>query len=97
MKKNEIEKLRTEKLKDFNKTVNEKRLELIKVKASIKTSREKNLKKAKNLRRDIAQMLTLIREKELIGSEAKKPRFGQKENRERRKEGEKVKNTDENI
>lgn len=54
MKKNEKLSLRTRKLEELKKTVSEKKRELL-----------KNLKKRKNLRREIAQILTIIREREL--------------------------------
>lgn len=71
MKKSELTKLRSKKADVLGKTVTDKRLDLVKVSADIKASKEKNLKKAKNLRRDIAQILTLISEKELIEKETR--------------------------
>ena len=46
--------------------VSDKKLELAKTLSELKVGREKNLKKPKNIRRDIAQMLTAVREKKLI-------------------------------
>ena len=69
MKKSELTKLRSKKADVLEKTVVDKRLDLVKMSADIKASKEKNLKKAKNLRRDIVQILTLISEKKLIEKE----------------------------
>ena len=66
MKKSELKKMREKKATKLNEVVVKKRLELLKVRADIKASRESNLKSAKNLRREIAQLLTLIREQELV-------------------------------
>lgn len=71
MKKGELTKLRTKKETELRKLVSDKKLLLARVIADVKASREKNLKKAKNLRRDIAQILTIFREKELIEQERK--------------------------
>ena len=60
------------KLKDASvlvKIVNDKKKELEKAMVEIKVTKEKNLKKAKMVRREIAQLLTVIREKEIIGKE----------------------------
>ncbi|OGM17744.1 50S ribosomal protein L29 [Candidatus Woesebacteria bacterium RBG_19FT_COMBO_42_9] len=40
--------------------------------AEVYGGKEKNLKKAKNLRREIAQILTILREREILDVEAKK-------------------------
>ncbi len=72
MKIKELRDLRTKDVKEIERLVSAKKLELIKSQAEKSLSKEKNLKKAKNLRRDISQMLTIIREKEVIKSESKK-------------------------
>ena len=66
MKKAELTKLRAKEVDALKKMAADRRLKLTKVKADTKAAREKNLKKMKNLRRDIAQILTLVREKELF-------------------------------
>jgi ribosomal protein L29 len=66
MKKKDLQNIRTKKIKTLEKLVGEKKLELVKIRLAMKVGKEKNLKKAKNLRREIAQILTIIREKELI-------------------------------
>ncbi len=59
MKKKDLEGLKTKKAVELLKMVKEKKLELAKVLAMISAGREKNLKKAKNLRCEIAQILTV--------------------------------------
>lgn len=66
MKKNELTKLRNKDIEELKKITQDKKLELAKVFTDIKAGREKNLKKSKNLRCDIAQVLTIVKEKELI-------------------------------
>lgn len=66
MKKNEKIALRAKEVGEIGKTLGEKRVELGKIIAESYGGKEKNLKKAKNLRRDIAQILTIIKEKEYI-------------------------------
>jgi large subunit ribosomal protein L29 len=66
MKKNELTKLRNKKETELAKLINEKKLALAKTKAELGTGSEKNLKKVKNLKRDVAQMKTLLKEKEII-------------------------------
>lgn len=69
MKKNDLNKSRSKSLKELGKLVEDKKLDLIKTKAKTAASREKNLKKAKNLKYDIAQILTIIKESQLIEKE----------------------------
>jgi len=66
MKKKDLEDIRNKEVSGINKNLAEKRKGLDKIMAEMHTGNEKNLKKAKNLRREIAQMLTIIKEKELI-------------------------------
>jgi len=49
--------------------IGQKRLELIKVKVNLKANREKNFKKVKMLRHEISQLLTILRENEIIMKE----------------------------
>ena len=72
MKKKEYQDLKIKAYQDLNKLLKDKRLEFRKTKVDLKVSREKNLKKVKNLRRDIAQILTIIREKEIAEKEVSK-------------------------
>lgn len=69
MKKKDLTDLRNKKINELEKLLSKKRNELINTYAKIKAGQEKNLKKAKNIRRDIAQILTIIREKELLKKE----------------------------
>jgi ribosomal protein L29 len=63
MKKKDLTDLRNKKINELEKLLSKKRNELINTYAKIKAGQEKNLKKAKNIRRDVAQILTIIREK----------------------------------
>lgn len=71
MKRNLLRDLRNKEIGDLEKMANEKRAEVNKTKAEMKASKENNLRKAKNLRRDLAQILTIIREKEIMQKENK--------------------------
>jgi ribosomal protein L29 len=71
MKKKDLTDLRNKKTNELEKLLSKKRNELINTYAKIKAGQEKNLKKAKNIRRDVAQILTIIREKELLKKETK--------------------------
>ena len=66
MKKNDFKNMKVKKVEELRKTVSEKKTELTKLLSKKAASGEKNLKEGKNLRREIAQILTLAREKELI-------------------------------
>ncbi len=66
MKKKDIISLRTKTAKELAKIVYEKQTESTKKKMEIMGGKEKNLKAHKNLSREIAKILTLIREKEII-------------------------------
>jgi len=65
MKRKDFITLKTRKAEELAKIVSEKKrdLELLLVKVS--SGGEKNLKKGKNLKKEIAQILTLIKEKEI--------------------------------
>lgn len=56
---------------ELGKTLIDKKLELEKVLLAISTGKEKNFKKGKNLRREIAQVLTILNQKKLIKAEKK--------------------------
>jgi ribosomal protein L29 len=66
MKRKEFNDLRTKDLKALKKLAMEKKLEAAKKRMEIVGGKEKNLKATNNLRHDLAQILTLIREKEII-------------------------------
>lgn len=66
MKTKDFKDLKTKEVKELRKNANDLVLQLSKIKAKIASGQEKNLKGAKNLRRDIARILTLIKEKEIV-------------------------------
>lgn len=66
MKRNELFKLRGKVKEELKDLVEIKKLEFLKVEANIKAKREKNLKRAKILRHELSQVLTILREKELM-------------------------------
>lgn len=67
MKKKELQTFKDKKLEELKKAVQEKRVEIAKASAEMYAGKEKNLKKAKNAKRELAQVLTLLRQKELGG------------------------------
>lgn len=64
MKKNELSQMRDKELKELRKELKEKKQELAKVRLEVSTGKIKNTRAGKNLRKDIAQILTIIRDKE---------------------------------
>jgi len=68
MKRKEFNELKGKEIKDLFKLAVGKKLEAKKAKLSIISGKEKNLKTYRNLRREIAQVQTVIREKEIIAS-----------------------------
>jgi len=62
MKKKEFAELKTKKTTELAKLLGEKKLEITQITSKIYAGREKNLKKAKNLRRDVAQIMTALSE-----------------------------------
>ncbi len=72
MKKNEIKTMRGKTLKELMKLVSEKKSELLKFSSKKVSSGEKNLKKGRILRKEIAQILTLVKEMEIIKKEETK-------------------------
>lgn len=66
MKRKDFQDLKNKDIKDLRKMVFAKKAEAAKKKMEILGSKEKNLKSFRNERRDIARILTLIREKEII-------------------------------
>ena len=69
MKRKELLDLRKEDPGKLKKMVVEKKLELMRFIVNSKASSEKNLKKGKNLKREIAQILTLVHEREFAEKE----------------------------
>lgn len=68
MKKTELKNLRDKEVEELKKTVSKKKLEIAKVLAKLSVGQEKNLRKAKNLKKELAQTLTIIKEIEIIQS-----------------------------
>lgn len=71
MKRKDLFKFREKSRSELKKVLRDKKLELLRVSVNIKASKEKNLKKAYNLKRDIAQLKTIKKEKELIDKDKK--------------------------
>lgn len=71
MKTKEFKDLKVKEEKELLKMLAEKRTELMKVIPNLSVNQEKNLKKAKNLKKEIAQISTLLRENELSKGEQK--------------------------
>jgi ribosomal protein L29 len=72
MKKKDLQDLRNKKIVELDKIVAKKKQESIMADAKMRTGQEKKIKKVKNLKREIAQILTIIREKQILEEEEKK-------------------------
>ena len=66
MKKKDFTDLKGKTIKDLLKMANDKKSEVKKAKMNVLAGKDKNLKSSRNLKRDIAQILTLVREKEIV-------------------------------
>jgi ribosomal protein L29 len=66
MKTKDFKELRSKDIAGLKKLLDSKETEAIKAKISTLSSREKNTKLVLNIRREIAKILTLIREKEIM-------------------------------
>lgn len=66
MKRNDFKSLKTKKVEDLGKIVSQKKLELMKLLSNKVSKGDKNLMKGRNLKKEIAQILTLVREMEII-------------------------------
>jgi len=66
MKKQELTKVREKALDKLKLDLDKKRLEILDLRVKITTGQEKDVKKAKKLKKEIAQILTVMREKELV-------------------------------
>lgn len=69
MKKNDYKGLKTKKVEDMGKMISQKKLELLKLLSNKLSKGEKNLKKGRNLKKEIAQIMTLKREMEIVSKE----------------------------
>jgi len=75
MKRNELKSLRTKGVEELEKTLKEKKLKLMEIRASMSVSKNKNLKQVKIQRHFISQVATILTEKRLaeeINSKEKK-------------------------
>ena len=72
MKTKEFKELKNKEVKDLTKMLNERKNSLRKIVLEIKTGSEKNIKKGSNIRKEIAKILTLIKEKSIIEEIQKK-------------------------
>ena len=66
MKRKDFNDIRGKTIQELGKMVAEKKVEAIKKKMESLAGKEKNLKVYRNSRREIAKILTLIREKEIL-------------------------------
>ena len=71
MKKKDFNELKGKEVSDLLKMVKAKKSELAKLGPKVVSGEEKNLKKAANLRKEVAQILTLVREKKILKKEEK--------------------------
>ena len=71
MKKKQLKSIRAKEEKELKKILDDKRKSASELYAKMKVGQEKNLKKVKMLRRDISQILTILREKEIKKGETK--------------------------
>lgn len=72
MKRKELNDLRNKSDDQLKKMLDKKKIDVMKIKAKLKVAKEKDLKRVKNLKKEISQIKTVIREKELIGQNLKK-------------------------
>ena len=72
MKTKEFKDLRTKDMKGLQKMAHETRLKILKKGMDIRSGREKNLKSVSNLRNELAKILTLVSEKQIIEKLEKK-------------------------
>lgn len=72
MKINELNELRKKGVDELVKIVADKKKKLATVRIQTRAGREKNLKVGRNISREIAKILTLIRESQILEKEAGK-------------------------
>jgi len=66
MKKKDLTGIRSKTKKELKTLADKKAVDLAKAKVAIKAGQEKNLKKIKLIRHEISQLLTVLREKEIV-------------------------------
>ncbi|OGM28080.1 50S ribosomal protein L29 [Candidatus Woesebacteria bacterium RIFCSPLOWO2_01_FULL_39_61] len=79
MKKKEKTELRKKTQEELVQSLGDKKLELQKAMTNMKAGKEKNLKKVKLIRREIAQISTIIHEMELMKDLGEIPESGKDE------------------
>ena len=72
MKKKDLTSLKSKSTQDLVKLVEQKRVEASALKVKTFAGQEKNLKASKNLKKEIARILTLIGQKEIISKASEK-------------------------
>lgn len=72
MRKNELQKVKTKSVTELIALVSEKKKQVVRMKLEHGIGKLKNTRAPKNHRRDIAQLMTMIREKQLHGAIAQK-------------------------
>lgn len=71
MKTKDFKKVREQELKQIYATLAKKKKDAALASAKMAAGKVKNLKKYKNLKKDIAQLLTVITEKEIVDRESR--------------------------
>lgn len=66
MKRKDLAGFKNSDIKSLRKVVFDKKAEASKIKMDVAAGKEKNLKVYGNLRKDVAKLLTLIKEKEIL-------------------------------
>jgi ribosomal protein L29 len=66
MKTKDFKSLKAKDLKSLTKLVSDKRKELVKKETEIVSGKEKNSSSARNLRKELAKILTLVQEKKIL-------------------------------
>ena len=69
MKKKDLSEARAKDTKEIAKLIEDKKLKLDKVRVEISAGEEKNVKAVANLKREIAQLMTVLKEKEIMEKE----------------------------
>lgn len=71
MKKKEFSELKNKAVEKLWSEAEAIRLSIFRFKAELRAGKEKNFKKGKNLRKDLSQILTVIKEKEMTEKQQK--------------------------
>lgn len=72
MKKKELKSLKQKTIKEIEKVLIKKRQSLLETIVKAKAGQEKNVKKVKMLKKDVAQILTILKQKQLKEKQEKK-------------------------